>query len=495
MKYNKIYLIVLLFNIIFLPLTGQEKVIEELTFNEVMQLAREQSPDAIMAKHQFRANYWEFRTYKADLRPNLSLGTTFPDFSRAIKKYQNPDGTYSYVEDNLNNSTLNLNLRQNVGFTGGQIFATSNLTRLDVFGTDQSTSYLSTPISIGYRQPVMFYNEYKWQKRIEPLKYEEAKKKYISSLEDVSLKAVNYFFDLALAQQNLQVARINYSNADTLYQIATGRYNIGTIAENELMQMELSVLNAGSSLNSALVDLEIGKFRLRSFLGFNEKVDLILIISKEIPELTVDVDQALEIARTNNPDIIAFERQLIEAQRDVAKAKSDKGLQADLYASIGYTQQSEEFSDVYINPQDQQRLTLGLNIPILDWGLGRGRYKMAQSSQEVIRTTVEQSRNDFVQSVYLNVMQFNLQDDQLLIAAKSDTIAQKRYDMTKQRFLIGKVDVLDLNVSLSEKDVAKINYISALRKYWSNFYNLRKITLYDFIKDQSLDTDFDELIE
>lgn len=494
MKYNKIYLIVL-FSIVFLPLTAQEKVIEELTFNEVMQLAREQSPDAIMAKHQFRANYWEFRTYKADLRPNLSLGTTFPDFSRAIKKYQKEDGTYSYVEDNLNSSTLNLNLRQNVGFTGGQIFATSNLTRLDVFGTDQSTSYLSTPVSIGYRQPVMFYNEYKWQKKIEPLKYEEAKKKYISSLEDVSLKAVNYFFDLALAQQNLQVARINYSNADTLYQIATGRYNIGTIAENELMQMELSVLNAGSSLNSALVDLEIGKFRLRSFLGFNEKVDLILIISKEIPELTVDVDQALEIARTNNPDIIAFERQLIEAQRDVAKAKSDKGLQADLYASIGYTQQSEEFSDVYINPQDQQRLTLGLNIPILDWGLGRGRYKMAQSSQEVIRTTVEQSRTDFVQSVYLNVMQFNLQDDQLLIAAKSDTIAQKRYDMTKQRFLIGKVDVLDLNVSLSEKDVAKTNYISALRKYWSNFYNLRKITLYDFIKDQSLDTDFDELID
>ncbi len=494
MKYNKIYLIVL-FNIIFLPLIGQETTVEELTFNEVIQLAREQSPDAIMAKHQFRANYWEFRTYKADYRPNLSLGTTFPDFSRAIKKYQNPDGTYSYVEDNLNNSTLNLNLRQNVGFTGGQIFATSNLTRLDVFGTDQSTSYLSTPVSIGYRQPVLFYNEYKWQKKIEPLKYEEAKKKYISSLEDVSLKAVNYFFDLALAQQNLQVARINYSNADTLYQIATGRYNIGTIAENELMQMELSVLNAGSSLNSSLVDLEIGKFRLRSFLGFNEKVDLILIISKEIPELTVDVDQALEISRTNNPDIIAFERQLIEAQRDVAKAKSDKGLQADLYASIGYTQQSEEFSDVYINPQDQQRLTLGLNIPILDWGLGRGRYKMAQSSQEVIRTTVEQSRNDFVQSVYLNVMQFNLQDDQLLIAAKSDTIAQKRYDMTKQRFLIGKVDVLDLNVSLSEKDVAKTNYISALRKYWSNFYNLRKITLYDFIKEQSLDTDFDELIE
>jgi len=493
----KKYILPIIFLVVTLneSINAQNKIVEELTFEEVMQLAREQSPDAIMAKHQFRANYWEYRTYKADFLPNVTLGTTFPEFSRAIKKYQNPDGTYSYVEDNLNSTSANINLRQNVGLTGGQIFATSGLTRLDVFGDDNSISYLSTPVSIGYQQPVLFYNEYKWQKKIEPLKYEEAKKRYVSSLEDVSLKAVRYFFDLALAQQNLQVAGINYSNADTLYKIAEGRYNIGTIAENELMQMELSVLNAGSSLNSSLVDLEIRKFQLRSFLGFNEKVDLELIIPKEIPELTVDVDQALEIARENNPDIITFKRQLIEAERDVAKAKSEKGLQADLYASVGYTQQSEDLKDVYINPQDQQRFTLGLNIPILDWGLGRGRYKMAESSQEVIRTTVDQARTDFVQSVYLNVMQFNLQDDQLLIAAKRDTIAQKRYDMTKQRFLIGKVDVLDLNVSLSEKDDAKANYIAALRMYWSNYYTLRKITLFDFVQELPLDADFDELID
>jgi len=495
MKKEALYIVIALI-IGSLNLSAQPTLTEELTFDEVVQLAREQSPDAIMAKHRFRASYWEFRTYKADYLPNLSLSTTFPEFSRAIKKYQNPDGTYTYVEDNLNSSTVNLNLRQNVGFTGGQIFATSNLTRLDEFGgSDVNTSYLSTPISIGYRQPVMFYNEYKWQKKIEPLKYEESQKEYITSLENVALKAVNYFFDLALAQQNLQVAQINYSNADTLYQIAEGRYNIGTIAENELMQMELSLLNAGSDLNAAKVDLEIKKFQLRSFLGFNEKVDLKLIIPKDIPELTVEVEDALAKANENNPEQLAFERQLIEAERDVAKAKSEKGLQADLFASIGYTQQSQEFSNVYVNPQDQQRFTLGLEVPILDWGLGRGRYKMAQSSQEVIKTTVEQAKTDFVQSVYLNVMQFNLQDDQVAIAAKSDTIAQKRYDMTKQRFLIGKVDVLDLNVALSEKDGAKTNYIAALRKYWSNYYTLRLITLYDFLEDKPLKADFDELIE
>ncbi|MCB2197606.1 MAG: TolC family protein [Bacteroidetes bacterium] len=490
---KKIGVLWIIFVIISLQLKAQQGVLEELTFEQVIQLAREQSPDAIMAKHRYRANYWQFRTYRAEFRPGVKFYSTFPNLNRSYNEFSDSTGSY-YVKLNKNTTHLNVDIVQNVPFTGGQLSLRTDLSRLDNLESDEY-SYSSTPFSITYSQPVLFYNEFKWQKKIEPLKYEEAKREYISSLEDVSLKAVGYFFDLALAQQNLQVAEINYSNADTLYQIATGRYNIGTIAENELMQMELSLLNAGSSMNSAKVDLEIKKFRLRSFLGFNEKVDLKLIIPKDIPELTVDVDQALEIARANNPDIIAYERQLIEAERDVAKARSQKGLQADLFASVGYTQQADELSDVYIDPQNQQTLTVGLEIPLLDWGLGRGRYKMAQSSQEVIKTTVDQARTDFVQNVYLNVMQFNLQDDQLLIAAKSDTIAQKRYDMTKQRFLIGKVDVLDLNVALSEKDAAKSNYIAALRKYWSNYYNLRKITLYDFVADQPLNTDYEKLIE
>ncbi|OFX89979.1 MAG: hypothetical protein A2W99_08545 [Bacteroidetes bacterium GWF2_33_16] len=491
---NKFLSIVFLFIVIaFNNLVKGQTITEELTFEEVIQLASEQSPDAIMAKHRFRANYWQYRTFKAGLRPSLTLSSTIPNLDRSYREFNDSSGTY-YLRINKNTTNLNLNITQSVPFTGGQLSINTDLSRLDDL-TKNSYSYSSIPLSVSYRQPVLFYNEYRWERKIEPLKYEEAKRSYVLNIEQVSLKAVNYFFDLALAQQNLQVAKINFSNADTLYKIAQGRYNIGTIAENELMQMELSVLNAGSSLNSAQVDLEVKKFQLRSFLGFNEKVDLVLIIPKDIPKLTVDVEKALVIAQENNPDIISFERQLIEARRDVAKAKSEKGLQADLFASIGYTQQADEISAVYQNPQNQQQLTLGLNIPILDWGLGRGKYRMAQSSQEVVKTTVDQARTDFVQSVYLNVMQFNMQDDQLYIAAKTDTIAQKRYDLTKQRFLIGKVDVLDLNVSLSEKDAAKINYIAALRRYWSDFYTIRRITLFDFISDKPLDADFDELIK
>lgn len=466
-----------------------------LTLDDVIRLAKEQSPSAIMSRHRFRGSYWEYRTHIAKFRPGLTLTSVLPELSRSIDKITLEEGD-KFVERSLMSSSVELSLVQNIAPTGGSIFMSSGLERIDNFNNDdEPVSYLSTPVSIGLRQPIKAHNSFRWERKIEPLKYEEARKDYIDAMENVSLRAVNYFFNLILAQVNLKIGQINYASNDTLYKIAQGRYNIGTIAENELLQMELALLNAGTSLNEAGVQLEINKFQLRSFLGFNETVNIELVIPSEIPNFEVDVYKALEEAKKNSPEIISLQRQMLEADQSVAQAKAEKGLTADLFASYGLTQKDVTIPDSYQNFQDQQRLQIGLEIPIIDWGLGKGRYRMAQSNQEVVRTTVQQSETDFVQQVMLQVLQFNLQDDQVRIAAKADTIAQNRYNVTKQRFLIGNVDVTDLNIALTEKDAATRSYLSRLNNYWTYFYTIRRLTLYDFQKDLPLSEDFDKLIE
>jgi outer membrane protein TolC len=475
--------------------TYAQKQVLNLTLQDVIRIAREQSPQAILAKHRFRASYWQYRTFQAEYRPSLSLSSTLPDYSREFT-LEYVDGKYEYVEKNSNNSTLALSLSQNIGWTGGNIFVESDLSRKDEFGSGGGQEYVSTPVSIGFNQPIFRFNSLRWQKKIEPMVYEVAKKDYLDALENVSLMAVSRFFDLALAQQNLAIAQQNYSNSDTLFRISKGRYNIGTIAENELLQMELSLLNAGTAMNQANIDLQVAEFNLRSFLGYNESVKIELQIPSEIPQLEVNIDQAINLARQNNPDLIDYERQLIQAQRDVAQAKAEKGLNADLYAKVGTTKRATDFNDAYVSPLNNQEIVkVSLTLPIIDWGLGRGKYKMAQSNQEVVQTTVQQSINDFEQNIFLNVMRFNLQDDQVMIAAKADTIGVKRYTVTKERYLIGKIDVLDMNIAMQEKDVAKRGYITALRNYWNSFYTVRRLSLYDFMKNEPLSADYDKLVE
>jgi outer membrane protein TolC len=443
-----------------------------LTLDQVINLAKEQSPQSIMAKNQFRGSYWQYRSYKADRLPSLKLNTVLPDFNRSIGKVLQDDGSEKFVDQNSVNTNANLSLNQNIPLTGGSIFVSSELKRNDNL-TSNSKAYLSNPFNIGINQPLNGFNNMRWSKKIEPLKYEEARKNYCSALENVSSRAVNLFFDLAL-----------------------GRYNIGTIAENELLQMELSKLNAGTEVNQAKIDLAFKKSQIRSFLGYNERVEIEIVLPNSTPQLQLNVDSVLSLALQNNPNVIMYQRQLLESERDVARARSEKGLKADLYASYGSTAgNSSNFNEAYSNPKESQMVRVGLTIPLLDWGLQKGKYKMAQSNRDVVKTNVEQANIDFQQEIYLKVMQFNLQNDQLFTASKADTVAQLRFNVIKQRFLIGKINVTDFNIAVSEKDIAKRGYISTLRNYWSFFYDIRKTTLFDFVVNKPITVNFDELVQ
>ncbi len=388
-----------------------------------------------------------------------------------------------------------LSLSQNIGLTGGSISLESDLRRFDVLGEGGATQYISTPVSIRYNQPLFRFNELKWQKQIEPLRYEEAKKTYLENVEEVHLMAVRRFFQLALAQINMEIANVNYANADTLYRIAQGRYNLGTIAENDMLQMELSFLNAETSRNGAYNNLNDMKQRLSSFLGYTENVELELIIPDEIPAFEVNSEEVLNLALENNPEMISLQVQLLQARRDMEEAKAEKGLNANMNISYGLQGQNGIIPGAYNDLDDQQRVSIGFTIPLMDWGLRRGRYRMAQSSEEVVKTQVQQSMIDFEQQLFLDVAQFNLQDDQVSIAAKSDTVAMKMYEVTKQRFLIGNVDVLELNNADTKKDENRRAYIQALQNYWTYYYNIRSLTLYDFEADKPLEYDFDQLVE
>lgn len=464
----------------------------ELSLEETIRLAKEQSYDALIARHTYLGNYWEYRTHLANLRPNLNLNSTVLNYRNSIDKVSTTQGDVFYY-GNQNNSNVNLSLNQAVPFSGGSFFIQSNLERLDDFlDSDEPIDYSSSPFRIGYSQPLFSFNSLKWERKIEPLLFEEAKRSYTESMEAVSLKAINYFFDFANSKIELEIARINYSNNDTLYKIAEGRFNIGTIARNDLLQIELGFLTAQSNLKQAQLNYEIKQFQLQSFLGFNELVDIELIIPQNTPKAEVDYQRTLELARKNNIEMLTQQRRLLESEREVSRAKSQSRFQADLYASYGLTNQSPVLGDAYRNLDNSLLVNIGVSLPIIDWGKGKGLVQIARSNQEVIQTSVRQNLVEFDQQVYLLVREFNIQEDQFLIAAKADTVAMNKYEVTKQRFLIGKIDVLQLNIAQTEKDSNRRGYISALRNYWVNYYNLRRLTHFDFIENKPITTDFEK---
>lgn len=478
-----------------LEIQAQEKPEEVmlLTLDQTIQMARTNSPSALSARHSFRSAYWSYRSFRANYLPSLSFSSG-PELTRSISKITLPDGTDKYVRQNMLTVDGALTLTQNVALTGGSFFVESAVQRMKLFDAN-SISFRSSPIVVGYNQSIFGYNSLKWDKKVEPLRYARAKKTYVETLELVAAEAVNKFFALARAQSNYEMACFNYANADTLYQFAQGRYEIGTITENELLQLEINRLTESTNKMDASIEMDNCRQDLCTYLGLEKEVILEVKTEVEVPHFQVQPAKAYELFVERSPDIEGLEMRLLESKSAVAQARSKAGLKADFYVQYGLSQTSENFGDLYQNPQDQQQVRVGISLPILDWGRGRGRVKVAKSGQELVKIQVEQDRNSLEMNVRKMVLQFNLQSERVEIAYKTDITARRRHEVARKLYLLGKSSVLDLNASISEKDSASRSFLSALNTYWNLYYMLRSMTLYDFQSGNEIEVDYKELIK
>ncbi|NME69412.1 TolC family protein [Flammeovirga aprica] len=476
----------LIYILLFLntPLFAQEL----MSLDQVISIAKGQSLSSQQAENRKENNYWVYKQFKSNYLPQLVLDGYLPDFNRSITPVTQPDGSNEFRGVSMSTSQLNLALQQNVGLTGGSIYVGSSLQRIDNFeGLNQGVSYAGQPLVIGFNQPLFNFNPYKYDKVIEPLKYEESQKKFSEEMEQVGYDATEYYFNLLLAQVNKKVAETNLSNNDTIFKIGQGRYNLGKIAENELLQLELSVITSERNLQSANLEVERATLNLFTFLGLTPSDNGVkLSLPSEIPDISISSDVAVAQAKLNRQQYISFHRRKLEAERAVAQAKGETGLQVNLNGQFGLTQQAGQPSGVYQNPNDQQQFRLGFNIPLVDWGRRKSRVETALSNQRLEESTIALQEQRFTQEIYMLARQIPIIRTRVLSTERAKLVSEKSYEIARQRYLVGKISVTDLNITLRDKDNATKEYLAALKEYWLSFYRLRVFTLYDFQKNEKI---------
>ena len=456
-----------------------------LSLPEVVEMAKSKSIASKQAVTTKETKYWQYRTYRSNYQPQLSLNGTLPGYSKSFIEVVQPDGTVQFQSVHNNNSAMNLSFSQSIAATGGTVFGTTQLQRFDDFDR-KNTLYNGVPFGIGYSQPLFQFNPLRWDKKIEPLKFDESRQAYIESMEQIAIKASGYFFDLLLAQVNYQIAETNLGNTKNIQRIAKEKFDLGKISKNEILQLELEQLKAQKAVGIAKRDMEIATLNLRSYTGLQNTDKIALSLPDAITHMQVSADKVLAEAYANRSDAIAFIRRMTEAERDVSKAKGDNGLNAALTAQLGYSKSGTAIPKVYQSPQDQQQVQVIFTIPILDWGRSKSRTKTAQANLELTKYAVEQDKQTFTQEIVTQVTLFDLMKDQLLLTSSADSIASEKYQIAKDRYVLGNLSITDLSIAFQEKDQAKRDYISALRDFWGAYYQLRYLSLYDFERGEKI---------
>lgn len=458
-----------------------------LSLADVITEARTKSIRSKQIENRYQNAYWRNFSYKKQFLPSLVFDGTLPQLQRSISSITQPDGTESFVNRNVFSTSANLRLNQVVPVVGGNFFVGTGLDHIRLTGSGNTTTYLSRPIEFGYSQNLFGFNQYKWDKKIEPLFFNEAQLLKTEEIEELSKESVNKYFDLLRSQLSLKNAEKNYLNNDTIYKIGKGRYGYGKIAENELLQLELSLLNAEIAYEQEKVNFELNRQRLATFLGYSSSENIELILDSVIPNFDVNYAEALKYANDLNATQIQQERDIFEAEMNVARTKSGNRFSLDLTATFGLSQTAPTISEAYLAPQNQEFVSLGVRAPLIQWGLGKGRIQRAKTNAELVKSTIEQEKIDFEQQIFVTVANFNLNKKQLAVSKRASEVADKRFFVSKQRYLLGKTLITDLQIAQQEKDRSLINYVNAYRSFWLSYYEVRKITHYNFEQNNVID--------
>lgn len=465
-----------------------------LDLQRTVALANDSSLSAFRAKNMYMAGYWEYRSFKAARLPSLTLYATplryNQDFTRRYDSEQNID---VYRRQQSLYSYGNLAAKQNFDLTGGTFFVDTELGYIRNFGDQTRTQFNSVPIRIGYQQELLGYNSFKWEKKIEPLKFEKAKKELISNLEGTAETASGYFFDLAMAQGEYQLAEENRRNSQRLFEVGEEKHKIASIGQSELLTLKLDRVNAENSLQNAEIRLKRAMFALAAYLNLDKDTKITLQLPDYPKDIFVNADEALMHAQKNNPKYLEHKQHLLESQQTLDRTRRESLFSAGLSASVGFNQIAPTFQDVYRNPLRQDILALTLTIPIVDWGVRKGRYNMAKNNLNITQLSAQEEEIRLEEDIIMTVGDFSVQQQMIRSVEEAMELAKIAYEQTQERFIIGKADINSLTLSNNRRQEAQRNYISALRNYWQSYFKLRKLTLYDFEKRKPIEIDFNDI--
>lgn len=483
------YIIILILSLYGFAIYGQTTHIKKLTLQSAIKLANDSSIEAFRSENLYLSKFSEYKNFKARRLPSLLLRMTPIQYNRDIvQRYISNNDRLEYRTQRSLYSFGNISITQNLDWTGGVLFVDTELSFFRNIGYSEATNqFSSVPIRIGYSQSLIGYNPFKWEKQIEPVKFEQARKVFIHNIASTSVAVVDYFFSIALADCDCRLAAKNLESCQQLFNDGIERHKNNTLSSTALLAIELALIDAKNARISCENIRQKTLNRLVTFLNAPKTDSLEIVLPNMPPVSYIDSEQALNYARINHPVYSEQKRNILEAQQVVDKNKKERFVDADINLSFGFNQIANELRAVYHKPLQQNVVSLGITVPLLDWGIRRENLKMAQYNLKVIESSAKQEILAVEEELLAVINDFNTQIQILHASQRAIDLANQVYDESLERFRVGRDDINTLLDNMLKVREAQTKQVQSLYICWKSYYRIQQMTGFNFHTGSSLD--------
>jgi hypothetical protein len=474
---NRLIIIYILISLTFPVYVEAQKV---LKLEDVIILAQDSSAEGIKARKSFDVSHWQFLNYRAERLPSLNFSLTPMEYNRnVVKRYISETDRDEYRSQKIMSSYGSLKLLQNIDFLGGQFYAISELGFLRTFSTNTYNQFSSTPIRVGYSQKLLGYNDFKWERKIEPLKYKISERAYQYALGEIAERTTTYFFDVLEGKEKLSLAELNKQRTDTLVKLAQIKYANNALVRSDLLTLQITNTEMGNNLALAHRAYNQALSRLLSFVCIDKvRDDFSVLIPKTLPYQRLNPDMILSRCKENNPLYLEMQQNILGARRELDKMKKQQYVNSQFNISVGFNQYSDRFQQAYKELMRQDFVSIGITIPLIDWGKRKASYSIVKSNLELAEVEEKRRLLDLEQEILAKVSDYNIRVDMLKTSEETTLLAKKVVEETVLKFKYGANNVESFKNALIQEQQAYAQYLSMLKSCWLDYMNICKETLH-----------------
>ena len=241
---------------------------------------------------------------------------------------------------------------------------------------------------------------------------------------------------------------------DTLFNLNKGRFEVGKIGENDLLQSELALLQARTQLDGAKLDFARANAALKRLLSLPPDAPIDITVPTDVPMTEVDTAVAVEQALRNQSRTTTTQLQAVQAKRRVTEAKLNNGFGATISATVGFNQRASVLDEAYRDLAQRQQYGVTVQMPIVQWGNRKGQVEAARADEDRANANARATRDAAAEEAHFAALQLEQSARNLALSAKADTVAVKRFEVAKNRYIVGKIGIDNMYLAQNERDGA-----------------------------------------
>ena len=467
-------------------LPGSSFAQEILTLEKALEIAYKSNPTMIQSKSSLTQKELALVSQKARLKSQFSLNLTPISYNRSSSIYDY-ESTYSINRTMRSNG--NFKIDQPLIWTGGSLSLSEEVSWQDASNQSRggtNTSFTNT-LRLSLNQPIFTYNKLKVELKEMELDLQNAKLDYAIAQLSIEKTVTNEFYSVYQNYKSLITQEESYKQADTTYRYTKLMVDQGTRPRIDLLQEEVNLAAAEIALANAQTSYENAKDQFKITLGLPLDRDFMVFpkIETETAPIKVDLDLAVKYALKQRMELRQKEINIQKGLFTLIKTKAADKFKGDINASIGLWGNSSNLKGTFQNPSDEQTISLGLSIPIFDWGARKANIRSQEIANEDQMINFEEDKKKIeveIRQICRDIPKFR---KEISIAKKRVENAEIVYKNFYNKYLLGTTSNFELQNKQKDLTDAKEAYTSAIINYQKALLDLKIQTLWDFQTNKS----------